>query len=60
MLKFGDFSLKFLKINIRFKISTFKIEYRQNFVLTRKLILFDRKCPFWEIWAEIFENKCQI
>ena len=45
MFKFGDFSWKFSKANVRFDISTFKIEYRQNFVKIRKLIRFGPKCP---------------
>ena len=40
---FGDFSWKFSKMNDRFEISTFEIEYLQNFVIIRKLILFGAK-----------------
>ena len=52
MLKFGDLSSKFSKTNVRFEISTFEIEYRQNFVKIRKLILFDLKCPYLVIWTQ--------
>ena len=45
MSKFGDLGSKFLKTNVRFEISTIKIEHRRNFVKIRKLILFGSKCP---------------
>ena len=56
MLKFEDLNSKFLKINVRFEISTFEIGYMQNFVKVRKLMLFDPKCPYLEIWAQTFQN----
>ena len=50
----GDFSWKFSKANVRFESSTFKIEYRQNFVKIWKLIRFGPKCPNLCIWAGKF------
>ena len=45
MLKLWDLSSKFAKTNVRFESSTFEIEYMQNFVKIRKLILFGPKYP---------------
>ena len=56
MLKFEGLSSKFLKANVGFEISTFKIKYKQNFVKVRKLILFDPKCPYLGIWAQTFRK----
>ena len=52
MLKFGNLSSKLTITNVRFEISTFEIEYRQNFIKVRKLILLDPKCPYLGIWAQ--------
>ena len=40
--------------NISFDVSTFEIAYRQNFFKSRKLTLFDAKCPHLRIRAQNF------
>ena len=45
-----------VKTNIRFEISTFKIECRQNFVKMGKLILFHPKCLNLGIWPPNFRK----
>ena len=57
MPKSGDLGSKFSKINVKFKISTFEIEYMRNFVKIRKLIFFGLKCPNLGIWAENFQRQ---
>ena len=42
---FGDMGPRFPKTNVRFEISTLEIGYMRNFSKTRKLILFEPKCP---------------
>ena len=56
MLKFGDLGSIFSKTIVRFEISIFEIGYRQNFVKIRKLILFDLKYPYSEIWDQNFRK----
>ena len=55
MLKIGHLGSKFWKTNVRFEISTFKIECKGNFVKIRKLIFFlTQKCPNLGFWAHNF------
>ena len=49
MSKFTDLGSKFSKTNVRLEISTFDIEYMQNFINIRMLIQFG---------LETFENQC--
>ena len=51
-MKFQNFQ----KTKVRLEISTFKIQYRQNFVKIRKLIYFGPKCPNFGIWAQKFRK----
>ena len=54
MPKFGDLSSKSFRANNIFEISTVEIEYMQNFVKIRKLILFGPKCPILGILTQNF------
>ena len=56
MLKFGNLSSQFSKTNVRCEISTFEIEYRQNFRKIKKMILLDAKCPYLGICAQSFRK----
>ena len=54
MLQFGNLCSKFLKTNVRFEISTFKVVHMRNFVKIRTLILFGPKYPDLAIWLQNF------
>ena len=56
MYKNGDLGSKCSKTNIRFKISTFQIGHRKNFVKIKKLILFDPNSPNLEMWTQKFQK----
>ena len=60
MSKFGDLCLKFLKTIFRFEISTFEIEYSQNFIKNRKLILFGPNAHIWRFELHTFQNEYRI
>ena len=52
MPKFEHLGSKFSKTNVRLEISIFEIEYIQNFVKIRKLILLGAKYQKLGIWAQ--------
>ena len=56
MLKIEHFGSTFLKINVRFEISTFEVGYKGNFVKIRELIFSDPKCPNLGIWTQNLES----
>ena len=57
MLKFVNLGSKFSKASVKFKTSTSRIGYLQNFVKIRKLILFGLKCPNFGIWDQNFRKQ---
>ena len=57
MSKLEHFRSKISKINDKFKISTFKIEYMQNFTEIRKLTLSRPKCPNLGISDQNLKNE---
>ena len=60
MSKFGDLCLKLLKTVFRFEISTFEIEYSQNFIKNRKLILFGPNAHIWRFELCTFQNEYEF
>ena len=53
---FGNLYSKSSKVNVKFKISTFEIDYMRNLAKIKKLILFGPECPNLGIWAQNFRK----
>ena len=57
MSKFWHLGSDLSKINVKFELSTFEIEYVRNFVKIRQSILFGLKCANLGNWVRNLNNE---